>query len=1049
MALVVAPPGLLNVDRGSDSAESSRARARKPPVAAQFVRSKVRVPRAASMSRERLERLAEETRRHRLTLVVAPAGSGKTTLMSCWAGSAEAAGTRVAWYRAESTDSTAATFLGYLQLAIGEALGRRGEGDASAQVGGRPWRTIEEAAAWLEGHSAEGLLLVIDDLHALACSAAEAALGRFVDLAGPGIRIIVGSRSLPSFDLSRLRLSGDLLEITGDDLRFRSWEVERLFREYYGEVLRGDELGRLARRTEGWAAGLQFFHLATQGKSPAERTRLLAALGGSTRLIREYLARNVLDELPEELRAFLVDTSPLRRLSGPLCDVYLHRTGSAALLEELERRQVFTVSLDDGTYRYHEVLQSHLEQVLTETRGETAARAGSARAGELLEERGFAAEALAAYCRADQWEDAARVLGTGAEWLKSDSSADWLAEVAPAVIRNDPWLRLGSARRLRAEGHWARALGAFAEAEAAFGAAEMAAACRAERQTLAAFFDPTARPPLDWTGALRAALRRDPLGRRATRSGQPRRKSTDTAPDRLALGLATLAAGYVVDARTRLLDVALDPDVDPAIAAAATIGAGTAGALAGDRAARADLERGAAMAERAGQGWLSRLGRAAVSLAGPSNEEQLAELRMLREKSAREGDAWGEVLEALAEGWVLLRRREAALRPLELAVAGARRLNSGTLEAWARGLGALAAARAGLPEARDSALHAESQARVTGVVGASVPIYAAMAACDPDRSAEHRALAEAIARETGLAAVWDQPADAAGADDPSGGDREGPSEAGGRPAKEVPQDRDQPPSAEATPMYVRLLGGFAMQIAGRSVNLAAIKPRPRAVLRLLALNAGRPVHREVLAATFWPDADPTTSARNVHVALSGLRKQLCSDNDTGCDVLVREGEAYRLVVPPGGRVDLQEAEKALSSARAAHGRKDAAAEAAAYRCAIELARGELLPEDGPADWVVYRREETRIELSGAARALGEMILDEDPNGAAEACAAGLRLDPHHDGLWRLLIAARERAGDHAAAATARKGYERMLGQLGLTAAGDDGRARVRRRIDEP
>ena len=72
------------------------------------------------------------------------------------------------------------------------------------------------------------------------------------------------------------------------------------------------------------------------------------------------------------MRAFLVDTSPLRRLSGPLCDLYLDRTGSAALLEDLERRQVFTVSLDDGTYRYHEVLQSHLDQILTETRGEAA-----------------------------------------------------------------------------------------------------------------------------------------------------------------------------------------------------------------------------------------------------------------------------------------------------------------------------------------------------------------------------------------------------------------------------------------------------------------------------------------------------------------------------------------------------------------------------------------------------------------------------------------------------------------------------------------------------
>lgn len=1037
MALVAAIPGLPTQGPESGAEDRSPVRPRRLAVGAQLVRSKVRIPRAASMSRERLESLADEARRHRLTLVVAPAGSGKTTLMSRWAAAAEAAGSRVGWYRAESTDATASTFLGYLQLAIGEALRPSGERDASTRAGTRPWQTVEEAAAWLEGSRAEGMLLLIDDFHALAGSEAETALARFIDLAGPSVCIVVGTRSLPSFDLSRLRLSGNLLEITGDDLRFRSWEVERLFREYYGEVLRGDELGRLARRTEGWAAGLQFFHLATRDKSPVERTRLLQALGGSTRLVREYLARNVLDELPEELRAFLIDTSPLRRLSGPLCDLYLGRTGSAALLEDLECRQVFTVSLDDGTYRYHEVLQAHLEQILSETRGEAAARVSAARAAELLEQQGFAAEALAAYCRADRFEEAARMLGTSGERFTSDRSVDWLAEVAPAVIRNDPWLRLGSARRLRAEGHWARALEAFAEAEAAFGPGETAAACRAERQTLAAFFDPTARPPLDWVGTLRAALRRDPLARRAARLGQPGRSAADAAGDRLALGLASLIAGYVVDARAKLLDVALDPDADPAITAAATIGAGAAGALAGDPMARTDIERGTGMAERAGQGWLSRLGRVALALAGPAGDPQLAELRTLREGATRDGDGWGEVFGSLAEGWVLIRRREAALSPLELAAAGARRLNAGTLEAWALGLGALAAATEGMPEAREAALHAESQTRVTGVVGARMPIYKALSACDPDRSAEHRALAEAIVRETGLADVLGETGDEASADAPSNGGRKSRSWAKGQPIGEAGQG-DERHSAVAPPLEVRLLGGFAMQIAGRPVNLAAIKPRPRAVLRLLAMNAGRPVHREVLAAAFWPEADPAASARNVHVALSGLRKQLCPGDEAGCDALVREGDAYRLVVPPGGRVDLQDAEEALNQARAAHARKDVAAETAAYRRAIDLAGGDLLPEDGPADWVVYRREETRTELAGAARALAEMLLDEDPNGAADACATGLRLDPHHDGLWRLLIAAREKAGDQAAAATARQAYERVLGQLGLTATRDDG-----------
>ena len=1015
------------VSGGGGSARPSPGSAAERPA---LVRSKVRIPRIDSMGRERLDGLVNAALPHGLTLVIAPAGSGKTTLLARWAGAARASGAIVAWYRAESTDATTASFLGYIQLAFEEALARDGESGGVPPVTGRPWRAVEEAAAWLERLDGR-LLLIVDDLHTLAGSEAEVALGRFVELTASQVCSVAGSRSLPAFNVSRWRLSGNLLEITGDDLRFRSWEVERLFREHYREVLRGDELGKLARRTEGWAAGLQMFHLATRGKSPAERARLLAELGGSSRLIREYLARNLLDELPEELRSFLVETSPLRRLSGSLCDLFLNRSGSAALLEALDRHQVFAGSPDDGTYRYHEILQSYLEQILTETRGEAATRAASTRAAELLEGQGAVAEAIAAYSRADRWDDVARVLGNGGDRLPSDGSADWLVEVAPAVVRNDPWLRLGSARRLRAEGHWTRALEAFAMAEAAFGTADGAAVCRTERLALAAFLDPGARPLAHWSGALRGAIRHGPLGRNYAGSRPPAVETGDAPAGRLALGLASLAAGFVLDARVILQEVAADPDADTAVAAAAAIAAGAAGALAGDARAAADIERGAAMAERAGQGWLMRLARATLLLVGGDHSPAaLQELRTFRWASALDGDGWGEVLAALVEGWALLAGPEDAIPALELAVSGARRLGSGTLEAWACALAALAAVRAGLPDAHDSASRAESLSRSAGVSGARVAVYLALATCDPDRADEHRALAEAAARETGLAPAWARPASYVA---------RVPEEAAAVAAQ--PAMASQPkadrvgPSLETrgapVPIEIGLFGGFAMRVGGRPVDLSAVKPLPRSMLRFLALNAGKPVHREVLESTFWPEADRATAARNVHVALSGLRKLVCPAGDGEGSLLVREGEAYRLALGPGARVDLLEIDDALAGARAARARKDREAEISNYRRAMELAAGDLLPEDGPADWVVYRREEIRAQIAGAARSLAELLLDGDPNGAADACAAGLRSDPHHDGLWRLLIAARERAGDQAAAATARSGYERMLGQLGL------------------
>src|SRR5205823_14969921 len=165
-------------------------------------------------------------------------------------------------------------------------------------------------------------------------------LERLIDYAPPSITFLIGSRALPGFNLSRLRVSGALLEISSEDLRFRSWEVERLFRDIYRAPLPPEELAELARRTEGWAAGLQLFHLATRGKSPQERRRILTALGSRSRLTREYLTRNVLDQLPAELRWFLVRTCVLTRLPGPICDGVVDRNDGQLVRGGVGRRLI-------------------------------------------------------------------------------------------------------------------------------------------------------------------------------------------------------------------------------------------------------------------------------------------------------------------------------------------------------------------------------------------------------------------------------------------------------------------------------------------------------------------------------------------------------------------------------------------------------------------------------------------------------------------------------------------------------------------------------------
>ena len=235
----------------------------------------------------------------------------------------------------------------------------------------------------------------------------------------------------------------------------------------------------------------------------------------------------------------------LGRLSGPLCDGLRETSGSGALLEELSRRSVFTVPVedDDGAFRYHEVLRQHLDRMLVEEVGEAEARARHARAGGVLEADGALPEALRAYCRAEDWPAVRRLLGGQGERLAAAERSAWVDAVPPAIERHDPWVALAAARRARNDGRWSTAIDGYIRAESVFGPSRAADAPRRERQRLAAWLDPVAMPTPDAIGALRSGLVREPVlgARDAARLDDP------AAP--VARGLLHLAAGEVVTAR--------------------------------------------------------------------------------------------------------------------------------------------------------------------------------------------------------------------------------------------------------------------------------------------------------------------------------------------------------------------------------------------------------------------------------------------------------------------------------------------------------------------
>jgi DNA-binding SARP family transcriptional activator len=191
----------------------------------------------------------------------------------------------------------------------------------------------------------------------------------------------------------------------------------------------------------------------------------------------------------------------------------------------------------------------------------------------------------------------------------------------------------------------------------------------------------------------------------------------------------------------------------------------------------------------------------------------------------------------------------------------------------------------------------------------------------------------------------------------------------------------------------------------------------------------------VLQTAFWPDADLETGARNLHVAVSSLRSWLEPGvGRGGSSVLLREGDAYRLALQSDAEVDLVQFSRALAAARVARLRGELDGAVAQFRQALELYAGEVLPEDGPAEWAIEPRERFRSGALEAAQGLAELLLKRgDPTAAAGACTTGLWVDRFHDPLWKLLIDARERAGDAIAASRARRDYARVLEELGLTA----------------
>jgi DNA-binding SARP family transcriptional activator len=241
------------------------------------------------------------------------------------------------------------------------------------------------------------------------------------------------------------------------------------------------------------------------------------------------------------------------------------------------------------------------------------------------------------------------------------------------------------------------------------------------------------------------------------------------------------------------------------------------------------------------------------------------------------------------------------------------------------------------------------------------------------------------------------------------------------PSAERPGDPDPSPKIE-----LRCLGGFSLRVDGVEVGWRGLRPKARCLLMLLALHQGRPLHRELLIEALWPEATLSSGVRSLQVAVSSIRQCLAVGGLVG-DPIRRQGDAYELLLP-GAVVDVITFERTIEESR--HLPRSAAL--AARRDALELYLGELLPEVGPADWVVEDRDRLRLlAASLAAAAAADAIAVADHGAAIDLARRSVTLDACHDPAWRLLIETYEQVGDLSAAAVARADHRRVWDDLGV------------------
>src|SRR5215218_9368258 len=430
--------------RSDDHArESSRPGLQGDPL----LLTKLSIPTASPslVARLRLSERLEEELGRKLILISAPAGFGKSTLLSMWLSVSSRSGQSAVWLSLDPGDNDPTRFWRYF-IAMADRL-YPGAGDTALVLLQSPQAPpIEAILTTLLNELAElpaDAVLVLDDYHLITSRTIHEALAFLIEHLPPQMHLVISTRADPPLPLSRLRARGEMAELGASDLRFTTEETATFLGKIVGSQLTAQDVAELGERTEGWVAGLQLAALALRDRP--DISSFIAAFTGSNRYVVDYLAEEVLARHPEALRTYLLKTSILDRMCGALCDAVTSRDDGQETLEYLEHANLFVIPLDEERrwYRYHHLFTDVLRQQLHETDGDLLPELHR-RASVWFERQGLAAEAVHHALEAHDIERAADLIeDIGLSVMlpgQVHTLLGWLAQIPDALVRSRPAL---------------------------------------------------------------------------------------------------------------------------------------------------------------------------------------------------------------------------------------------------------------------------------------------------------------------------------------------------------------------------------------------------------------------------------------------------------------------------------------------------------------------------------------------------------------------------------------------------------------------------------